>query len=210
VARRRNGRILRSAILGLWRNGRELSLAEADPVTRSVAVLLAGALRPAPGVELQVAHAKAAAGREAIRSAIDQAVDTAAEVDVGSLCRAFGISRATLYRMFEPEGGLARYMRQRQLRRALTAIASPAHRHLRVLDIATQHGFRTESGFIRAFRRAFGATPSELRTAGGRQVSGGGGEPSVGPADPRDSLGWLLGLGSAADAGRSPAGGALG
>jgi AraC-like DNA-binding protein len=99
--------------------------------------------------------------------------------------------------MFDPEGGLATYVRRKQLRRALAAVTSPANRHLRIVDIAIQHGFRTESGFIRAFRREFGATPAELRAAGGHRVRGdvrGDAESAVGPSEPRDSLGWLLDL----------------
>jgi AraC-like DNA-binding protein len=67
--------------------------------------------------------------------------------------------------MFEPDGGLVRYVREYQLRRAFGVLVSPAHSHRRVVDIALEHGFATESGFIRAFRRRFGATPGEVRTA---------------------------------------------
>lgn len=193
------GRILRGAILGLWRNGRDLSFAEADPITRSVATLVAGALHPAPGSEPQVAHVETVAKRAAIKSRLEQPRDASGDLDVDSLCRAFGISRASLYRMFEPEGGLVHYARGRQLQRALAVITSPAHRHRRILDIALQHGFHTESGFARAFRRAFGITPAEARTGDAANIHGKV-SPGVaaGVVAARDSLSWILGLGPAA------------
>lgn len=90
--------------------------------------------------------------------------------------------------MFESDGGLVNQVRTRLLQRALNVLASPAHRHLRVVDVALQHGFATESGFIRAFRRQFGITPSEARK-----------EPTVeaGTATrSRHALSWLVALAS--------------
>jgi AraC-like DNA-binding protein len=79
------------------------------------------------------------------------------------LCRRFRISRAGLYRLFGPDGGLARYVQERRLNRALRLLASPASRGKRLIDLAIDLQFSSDSTFVRAFRRQFGRTPGEIR-----------------------------------------------
>lgn len=79
------------------------------------------------------------------------------------LCRRFHISRASLYRLFEVDGGLARYVQEQRLNRALTLLISPASRGKRLIDLAVDLQFSSDSTFVRAFRRQFGLTPGEIR-----------------------------------------------
>lgn len=184
------GRILRDLLLGLWRHTRELSLAETEPIIDAAATLMAGGMRPVPGSELRVAHVEHAAKRASIKSFLERPHPPGA-LGVGALCRTFGVSRASLYRMFEPDGGLVHYIRELQLRRALAMVSSPAHGHRRILDIALHHGFRSESGFIRAFRRSFGITPGEARAAGpALQAAANSILPEL--AGGRDVMSWML------------------
>lgn len=186
------GRLLRDHLLAVAHGARGLTAGEADAAVRSLAVLIAGAVRVAPGTEPQLARAGALATKLAIRRYLARR-DDPAELDVAGLCRRFGLSRASLYRLFEPDGGLVRHVRQLRLRRAFAALAAPPPRRRSILEVALRHGFGSESGFIRAFRREFGVTPGELRAAGGpRRADGGaGGEaPPVG----HDALRWLHAL----------------
>ena len=80
-----------------------------------------------------------------------------------ALCRQFQISRATLYRLFEADGGLAHYIREQRLNRAFRQLLSPAAQDNRLIDLAVGMRFSSDSTFIRAFRRKFGLTPGELR-----------------------------------------------
>lgn len=79
------------------------------------------------------------------------------------LCRHFQISRATLYRMFEAEGGLAHYVREQRLNLAFRRLISPSAQDGRLIELAVDMRFSSDSTFIRAFRRKFGLTPGELR-----------------------------------------------
>jgi AraC-like DNA-binding protein len=79
------------------------------------------------------------------------------------LCQRFQISRATLYRLFEADGGLAHYVREQRLNLAFRRLISPAAQDDRLIDLAVSMGFSSDSTFIRAFRRKFGLTPGELR-----------------------------------------------
>ena len=76
------------------------------------------------------------------------------------------MSRATLYRLFEPLGGVSSYIQERRLARAYAALIHPAHRHRPIYDIAFDCGFASEAHFSRAFRLFFGLPPSELRAMG--------------------------------------------
>lgn len=74
------------------------------------------------------------------------------------------ISQSQLRKDFEREGlSIGRYIRERRLDRALTMLRDPACSRYRIIDIAFACGFRNLVTFNRAFRDAYGATPSELR-----------------------------------------------
>lgn len=75
-----------------------------------------------------------------------------------------GISRSQLYRLFEPLGGVAAYIQDARLRAAHRALSRPDDAR-GVGNIAEEFGFYDASTFSRAFRRAFGHTPSEVREA---------------------------------------------
>jgi AraC-like DNA-binding protein len=79
------------------------------------------------------------------------------------LCDRFQISRASLYRLFEADGGLAHYISEQRLNFALRLLISPAAQDKRLIDLAVELHFSSDSTFIRAFRRKFGLTPGELR-----------------------------------------------
>lgn len=79
---------------------------------------------------------------------------------------AIGLSRTRLYRLFEPLGGVATYVRARRLRRCVRDLLDPRHRHRPIYDIAHSYGFRSEADFSRAFKQAFGRSPRLVRAYG--------------------------------------------
>jgi AraC-like DNA-binding protein len=78
------------------------------------------------------------------------------------LSHQLGISRSRLYRLFEPHGGVARYIRKQRLLRIFGALSDPT-RHEAVADLAFRHGFEDQSSFSRAFKREFGFSPRDVR-----------------------------------------------
>jgi AraC-like DNA-binding protein len=84
-------------------------------------------------------------------------------LSVAAICSYSGWSRATVYRLFEADGGLFSYIQQRRLQRALMELIFERHGR-RVLDIALENQFASEATFNRAFRRTFGLPPGEART----------------------------------------------
>jgi AraC-like DNA-binding protein len=80
-----------------------------------------------------------------------------------ALAARFRISRTYLYRLFEHEGGISRYIREQRLMRSLNELIKPENRKKRVADIAFSLGFADEAHFSRLFRHTFGFTPGEAR-----------------------------------------------
>ena len=79
------------------------------------------------------------------------------------LCAMSGLSRTTLYRLFEHTGGIASYIREQRLIRAFRELRNPARRHRRIAEVAADWGFSRETHFSSLFRRYFGISPSEAR-----------------------------------------------
>ncbi|TKT69088.1 helix-turn-helix domain-containing protein [Aquamicrobium sp. LC103] len=84
------------------------------------------------------------------------------DLDLKGLLHELGISRSRLYRLFEPTGGVMRYIQHRRLVAAHVALADANDRR-RILEIAESCCFSDGAEFSRAFRREFGYSPSEVR-----------------------------------------------
>ncbi len=67
------------------------------------------------------------------------------------LVAVLGVSRSNLFRLFEPHGGVQRWMLAERLRASLQSIlrSTPDHK---IAAIARNHGFRSEAHFSRAFQ----------------------------------------------------------
>lgn len=79
------------------------------------------------------------------------------------LVAALGVSRSKLFRLFEPHGGVQRWMLAERLRGSLQSIlrSTPDHK---IAAIARSHGFRSEAHFSRAFHKRYQISPSSVRT----------------------------------------------
>ncbi len=78
-----------------------------------------------------------------------------------SVVQALRLSRPTVYRLFQHEGGLGAYIRHLRLRLAAEELVR--YPHLAVMEIAYGLGFGSASDFTRAFRRAYDLPPQEFR-----------------------------------------------
>lgn len=92
------------------------------------------------------------------------------ELGPQTLMQEFGVSRPTLYRQFEPLGGVIRYITERRLQTAFRIVTDPANAPPRISQLAYDFGFSSASAFGRAFREMFGLTPSEARNLAWRKV----------------------------------------
>jgi AraC-like DNA-binding protein/predicted component of type VI protein secretion system len=144
-----------------------LDIPDMHAAARGTAALVAAfAGASVDGREL-ISQAAASASLDTCRRMIDANLHDPA-MGPELLCSRLGVSRAKLYRMFEPLGGVSQYIQQRRLMRAYRMIVDPAHARERISTIATRCGFVNISAFNRAFRQAHGMSPTELRIASTR------------------------------------------
>lgn len=94
------------------------------------------------------------------------------ELSIEQLARAFNVSRASLYRIFESVGGVAAYIRNLRLDRAFEEFSRSQGHGDRLNVLARRWGFSSEAAFSRAFKARFGIGPAELRRRGASAVVG--------------------------------------
>ncbi|HWK53017.1 MAG TPA: helix-turn-helix domain-containing protein [Hyphomicrobiales bacterium] len=122
------------------------------------------------------------------RLAIEQNLQRSFTVE--ELCRELGLSRATLYSLFEPVGGVRAYVQERRLRRSAEELTAPLNSKRHVYEIAFDWGFGSEAHFSRAFKRRFGVSPSDARH-GALSLRAVG--TAAGASEEREYANWLAG-----------------
>nr|BFE63108.1 transcriptional regulator FeaR [Dactylosporangium thailandense] len=87
------------------------------------------------------------------------------DLSPATTARRLGVSVRYIHGLFsaEPES-YAATVRRLRLEKASRDLRDPSRGHLRVIDIATEAGFVNVASFHRAFRKAFGRTPHQVRT----------------------------------------------
>ena len=186
------GGLLADHLAALHRRLPTIGMAQADDVVRATTHMLAACLRPSQRTLAQAQGGIEAVTLERIQRHI--ARHLGAPLTPEALCQAFGISRHRLYQLFEPLGGVARYVQQRRLQRAFQTLSNPAYRRLRVADVATRLGFSSEAHFSRAFRSTFGHTPSDVRAMAEAARATGMAPPTPSTTASVEYADWLLSL----------------
>lgn len=103
--------------------------------------------------------------REALKDLISRHIEChlpSPDLSTSSLLREFGVSRATLYRMFEAEGGVRNHIATRRLYRAVSDLSRRPHVRGKIHEVAERWGFTSDANFSRSVRRLFGTPPGNL------------------------------------------------
>ena len=83
------------------------------------------------------------------------------ELSPDHICRQLGLSRTSLYREFQEDGGVLRFIADQRLDRCFADLmATPASRGA-VRQVAERWGFHHAGNFHRRFRERFGMSPSD-------------------------------------------------
>lgn len=123
------------------------------------------AVAVAPSTErIAVAKRQVDLGRkERVRQAVRRHLRTPT-LGPKNLSRLVGMSRSNLYRLFEDTGGVARYIQLQRLLEAHAILSDPVTTQS-ISAIAENLCFADASSFSRTFKREFGYSPSEARSA---------------------------------------------
>jgi AraC-like DNA-binding protein len=111
-----------------------------------------------------------AATRAAVLRAIARGSDDPA-LSAVTVARALGITPRYVHLLLEDTGqSFTHHLLARRLARAAALLRDPWSQHRKIADIAGEVGFTDLSYFSRAFRRHFGATPTDVRAAAAGQA----------------------------------------
>ena len=83
------------------------------------------------------------------------------QLSIDMLVNKFSCSRATLYRLFKTQGGVARYINQLRLQRCYRHLISSNVKRSQITQIAQYWGFSNRQQFTRQFKQQFGISPSD-------------------------------------------------
>jgi AraC-like DNA-binding protein len=183
------GRLLASAALTLWAALPQARAADAAALAAGFTGLISGLLTPRPNAEQRVALDRATL--PAMQQFVERRLNDP-ELGATMLCRAFNCSRARLYRLFRPLGGVERHVRERRLRRCFDQLALADGKVLPINAVAASWGFHDLSHFHRVFKARFQMTPSDA-LALGRASRGepSGPSPHAPSAQVKRLHGWL-------------------
>ena len=159
-----------------------LTEAELPRLAGAVGAMVAAAVAPS-AERAAVARRQIDVGRkERVRQAVRKHLRTPL-FGPAILCRLAGMSRSNLYRLFEDTGGVVRYIQRERLLEAHVVLTDPTNAQS-ISAVAEDLCFADASSFSRAFRREFGHSPGEVRSA-----ALAGPPPSVAPRAPSLSAG---------------------
>jgi AraC-like DNA-binding protein len=97
----------------------------------------------------------------AARTAIEDGLGSPAQT-IANLCRRLGMSRSSLHRLFEAEGGVQAYIRGRRLEAVRRALLDPACIEP-IHALAERFGFSDGPHLSRLFRARYRLSPSDFR-----------------------------------------------
>jgi AraC-like DNA-binding protein len=145
--------------------GRLAAVTESDfpHVTKAVGAIVAAAIEPS-AERMAIAQRQIDLGRkERVRQAVRRHLRTPT-LGPKNLGRLIGMSRSNLYRLLEDMGGVTRYIQRERLLEAHVILSGTSPTQS-ISAIAEDLCFADASSFSRAFKREFGYSPSEVRSA---------------------------------------------
>ncbi|WP_299743316.1 helix-turn-helix domain-containing protein [uncultured Tateyamaria sp.] len=149
------GAVLLSMLLRLRETLDECMLEDGGMLADGICAFLEPVLR-------DVADLNAAAASEMRRAAIQRYIEmniNNPSLDPSLLCERFGVSRASLYRLFDEADGVKAYIARRRTQLAMAELCRSPARRGNVRSVAEKFGFHDRRQFNRAFRKFTGTTP---------------------------------------------------
>ena len=147
------GNLLLKMWLQLLESLATVSTGEAEVLCEAFLGFLDGLMRGSIGTE-----------RSPTLRAMEQFLLSRLQGDIGveDLCREFHISRATIYRLFEPHGGVSAFLTRMRMERAYVDLRRADPSRTRVAEVAASWRFNEPTTFSRKFRQQFGQPPSAV------------------------------------------------
>lgn len=157
------GRLLADYMFLLARNLRDLPPDDGPRLATAVEAMIGACLAPSED-RLAEAHVQMDFTlMERVRRAVRMHLRSPS-LGPDKLCREAATSRSQLYRLLEGEGGVAHYIQRQRLSESFVMLCDVSS-VLPIGRIADMLCFADASSFSRAFRREFGMSPRDVRSA---------------------------------------------
>jgi AraC-like DNA-binding protein len=156
------GALIGASLGSFAKNVPNMAISEMNSLGDGLVALIAKVSEPALRNREATTVSPSLASFVTVRRYIDRNLASAA-LDVSSIAKNFGLSRASVYRLFEPVGGIASYIRKARLKRAYREITAAEFADQRIGQIAFRFGFSNVSTFNRLFLTTYGVSPSKAR-----------------------------------------------
>lgn len=155
-------RLLLDTMETIMTMGPTIPVVDARAMASATIDLAASCLEPLSRQQVETKSDRSAVSLVAIKSFIEQRLSDA-KLKPQTLMDEFGVTRSTLYRLFEPIGGVSAYITQRKLHRAFRLITDTLQPRQRISQLAFDVGFSHPSAFTRAFKDFFGLSPTDVQ-----------------------------------------------
>lgn len=154
--------LLRSMMEDIMDMGPSIPVIDARAMASAIIDLAVSCLEPLSRQQVETSSGRSAVSLVTIKTFIEQRLSDA-ELKPQTLLDEFGITRSTLYRLFEPLGGVSGYITQRRLHRAFRTMTDTLQPRRRISELAFELGFSQPSAFTRAFKEQFGLSPKDIQ-----------------------------------------------
>lgn len=154
------GLLLADHFRSLAANSHAITTVDAGHIAQATLHMLAACVRPSLDTFAQASVPLNAARLRAAKRFVRAHLSSPIRID--AMAKALGMSRSQLYRLFEPEGGVARYATRQRLESVRSALDNPLERRS-IGEIGEAYGFTNNAVLAQAFRQAFGLSPRDYR-----------------------------------------------
>jgi AraC-like DNA-binding protein len=135
-----------AALEALLAQVKRAPVAEMEEIVAGVLVLVGKVMALSPEEGSNMNQTSVAAARLESFTTVSRFIEAnlaRRELNVEKIASTFGLSRASLSRLFEPVGGVAGYIRSRRLVRARNELTAPGLQDRRIGPIAYRAGFQS-------------------------------------------------------------------
>lgn len=155
-------RVLRGMMEDIVIMGPTMPILDARAVAGATIQLVASCLEPLSLQQVETNSGRSTVSLVAIKAAVEQRLSDP-ELRPQTLLDEFGITRSTLYRLFESLGGVSAYITERRLHYAFRSMSDTLQPPKRISQLAFELGFSHPSAFTRAFKDLFGMSPRDVQ-----------------------------------------------
>lgn len=154
-------RLVADHLRAFTRDLSQFTAVEASRVSEATLQLIAALASSGPVTEAARPAVETAMRRRIVRHINENLLDPTLNSD--RLCRDFGMSRASLYRLFQPLDGVSNFIGEQRLRAIRQELSQPGSHHLG--QVSLKYGYSSQGQMTRAFRSLFGHNPSDTLQA---------------------------------------------